>query len=194
MTSIRLYILGALSRNGPMHGHQIRRLARIDRTELWTDVKPGSLYAALHRLEAEGAIKRISTIQEGNLPVRVVYELTAEGRNELLAYRDEALRDTQLRPSPVDLALQYTDDMSDEQLTDVIKDRRRILLTQLESWQHLHDAAQSHLHDLEDVTFRHTLIRLTAEIAWHDELLETLPKYFARNGAPQGGTPAAHPT
>jgi len=29
---------------------------QIDRTELWADVKPGSLYAALHRMEADEAV------------------------------------------------------------------------------------------------------------------------------------------
>jgi DNA-binding PadR family transcriptional regulator len=183
MTSIRLYILGALSRNGPMHGHQIRRLARIDRTELWTDVKPGSLYAALHRLEAEGAIKAVSTSRDGNLPTRVVYDLTDDGRSELVAYRDEAMRDTRLRPDPVDLALQSISDMSDDQLMAAIEDRRRLLVSQLENWHHLFESAQPHLRDLEGMTFRHSLARLTAEIAWHDELLAMLPQYLREHRA-----------
>jgi DNA-binding PadR family transcriptional regulator len=184
MTSIRLFILGALSRSGPMHGHQIRRLARIDRTELWTDVKPGSLYAALHRLEAEGAIKAVSTAQDGNLPTRVVYDLTEDGHHELVAYRDEALRDVELRPAPVDLALQNTSDMSNDQLTAAIEDRRRLLQSQLDNWQHLYDTAAPHLHDLEAMTFRHSLVRLTAEIAWHDELLAALPEYLRKRAGP----------
>ena len=43
-------MLGALARHGPMYGHQIRRDARMDRADLWSDVRPGSLYGALHRL------------------------------------------------------------------------------------------------------------------------------------------------
>jgi len=39
-----------------MYGHQIRRDARMDRADLWSDVRPGSLYGALHRLAAEGLI------------------------------------------------------------------------------------------------------------------------------------------
>ena len=52
MSTTRLFILGALSRLGPMHGHQIRREAQISRTESWSNVKPGSLYGALQRMEA----------------------------------------------------------------------------------------------------------------------------------------------
>lgn len=178
MTSIRLFILGALSRNGPMHGHQIRRLARTDRTELWTDVKPGSLYAALHRLESEGAIKAVSTERDGKMPTRVVYDITEEGYDEFIAYRDAALRETELRPDPVDLALQSTTDMTESQLTAAIEDRRRSLQSQLDNWQHLSETAAPHLRGLEALTFRHSLVRLAAETAWHDELLAALPKHF----------------
>ena len=34
MSSVRLFVLGSLARGGPMHGHQIRREAQTDRTEL----------------------------------------------------------------------------------------------------------------------------------------------------------------
>jgi len=73
MNPTRLFVLGALARHGPMYGHQIRRDARIDCTELWSEVKPGSLYAALHRLQAEGLIEPVRTEQQGNLPARTVY-------------------------------------------------------------------------------------------------------------------------
>ena len=79
MNPTRLFVLGALARHGPMYGHQIRRDARIDCTELWSEVKPGSLYAALHRLHAEGLIEPVRTEQQGNLPARTVYAVTAEG-------------------------------------------------------------------------------------------------------------------
>ena len=72
-------MLGALARNGPMYGHQIRRDARMDRADLWSDVRPGSLYGALHRLAAEGLIEPVRTEQPGHRPARTVYAITAEG-------------------------------------------------------------------------------------------------------------------
>jgi DNA-binding PadR family transcriptional regulator len=44
MNPTRLFVLGALARRGPMYGHQLRRGARLDRAELWSEVRPGSLY------------------------------------------------------------------------------------------------------------------------------------------------------
>lgn len=159
-----------------MHGHQIRRAAQVDRTELWADVKPGSLYAALHRLAAEGVIEVVRTEQDGNLPARTVYAITAEGRSELAALRDAALREIRLRPDPVDLALQNSTDLAEEELRGVLQDRRHALGAQLAAWQHQRELAEPHLRGLEPATFTHTELRLHAEIGWHDHLLEQLPK------------------
>src|ERR1700751_2258724 len=124
MNSTRLFILGALARGGPMYGHQIRRAAQVDRTELWTDIKQGSLYGALHRMAAEGVIEVVRTEQQGSMPARTVYAITLAGQEELVAIRDEALRNTRLRPDPVDLALQNAQDMSEAELRAVLEDRR----------------------------------------------------------------------
>src|SRR3954463_7472101 len=108
MSSVRLYILGALAELGPMHGHQIRREAQTNRTELWTDIKVGSLYRALGRRAEEGTIEAVRTERAGNMPARTIYAITDMGRQELDVLRDDVLREVRLRPDPVDLALQYS--------------------------------------------------------------------------------------
>ncbi len=168
-----------------MHGHQIRREAQLDRTELWSDVKRGSLYGALHRLVAEGAIEEVRTEQAGG-PERRVYAITEAGRRELVAHRDEALRQTQLRPDPVDLALQYTSDLAEEELRTLIADRRSALAAELTSWEHEWQRVAPALRGLESMTFAHTAYRLRAELEWHDHLLEQLPKLLADPTAPVG--------
>jgi DNA-binding PadR family transcriptional regulator len=161
-----------------MYGHQIRRAAQLDRTELWTDIKQGSLYSALHRMAAEGVIREVRTEREGKMPARTVYAITPTGHRELVALRDEALRETQLRPDPVDLALQNVHDMSEDELRTVLQDRRDTIAAELARWRHLRDTAGPHLTPVEAVGFRHTLLRVEAELAWHDEFLEALPKLF----------------
>jgi DNA-binding PadR family transcriptional regulator len=174
MNPTRLFILGALARGGPMHGHQIRRAAQIDHSELWADVKPGSLYAALKRMAGEGSIEVLRTEQDGNLPPRTIYAITDDGRAELHALRDEGLRETRLRPDPVDLALQYTGDLSETDLRAVIESRRQSLMSQLSSWQSLLSTADPYLEPIERVTFDHVFIRLRAELTWHEALLNDL--------------------
>jgi DNA-binding PadR family transcriptional regulator len=179
MNSTRLFILGSLARGGPMYGHQIRRAAQLDRTELWTDIKQGSLYGALHRMAAEGAIEVVRTEQTGNMPARTVYTITPAGREELVALRDQALRDTRLRPDPVDLALQNAQDMSQDELRTVLEDRRAAIAAALTSWKHLRETAEPHLTDIESLGFAHTLLRLEAELAWHEQSLKALPTIYA---------------
>lgn len=179
MSSVRLFILGSLARSGPMHGHQIRRNAQTDRTELWTDIKVGSLYGALNRMAAEGVIEAVRTERTGNLPARTVYAITDAGRTELSALRAAVLRDTRLRPDPVDLALSYHDDMPDEELLAAVADRRAALDTALRSWQHLLESATPYLSGVEPLGFQHHLIRLKAELDWHDLVLAELPKLLA---------------
>ncbi|MGR6918848.1 PadR family transcriptional regulator [[Actinomadura] parvosata] len=180
MSDARMFVLGALLR-GPMHGHQIRRQAQLDRTELWTDIKVGSLYGALHRLVAEGAIEVVRT-EQGAGPARTVYALTQAGREEFIALRDRALREVRLRPDPVDLALHYADDLTEQDLRALIGARRDALVARLTAWLHQREQAEPYLRGLEPMTFDHTTARLRAEIAWHESLLEQLPGLLAADG------------
>jgi DNA-binding PadR family transcriptional regulator len=171
-----LFVLGSLAKEGPMHGHQIRRAAQVDRTELWTDIKPGSLYGALHRMAADGVVEVVRTEQEGNMPPRTVYGITPAGREELAEHRATALRRVRLTPDPVDLALQYIDDLDEDELRAVLTARRDEIAAQLDSWNELHAQALPYLTGLEPMTFEHTLYRLRAELAWHNEFLDRLPE------------------
>jgi DNA-binding PadR family transcriptional regulator len=163
-----------------MHGHQIRRDAQTDRTEMWTDVKVGSLYAALGRMAAEGVIEALRTERAGNLPARTVYAITEPGRQELSAQRAATLRDTYLRPDPVDLALAYSDGMSAKELLDAMSDRRAAIAAELQSTRNLLELATPYLTGIEPLGFQHRLIRLEGELAWHDLVLGELPALLAQ--------------
>jgi len=180
MSTTRLFILGALARIGPMHGHQIRREAQLNRTETWSNVKPGSLYGALQRLEKEGAIEVVRTEQEGNRPERTVYAITDKGRTELVAIRDAIMRDSRLRPDPVDLAIQFLDDnLTVEEATLDMRLRLRDLEDQLAVWRAQRESADPFLNDLDRMVFEHSLRRLALEIEWHRDVLNQLPELLA---------------
>ena len=80
MSSVRLYILGALAVEGPMHGHQLRLLAEKEHVHYWTDISVGSLYGVIKRLAAEGLITELRVEREGNYPERQVYDVSPAGR------------------------------------------------------------------------------------------------------------------
>jgi DNA-binding PadR family transcriptional regulator len=170
-----LFILGTLARSGPMHGHQMRRAAQTDRTDIWSEVKPGALYQALHRMAQEGTIEAVRVEQEGNRPARTIYRITEEGRQELEVLRNVALRSFQLRPDPVDVALQNIDKMPQDQLRAILQDRRSLIATEHATWRHVYESAAPHLRPIEQAIINHSLRRLEAELQWHDELLSQLP-------------------
>jgi len=167
MNPTRLFVLGALARHGAMYGHQIRRDARMDRADLWSDVRPGSLYSALHRLAAEGLIEPVRTEQSGNLPARTVYAITAEGQRELRALRAEALQETGLRPDPVDLALVMSDELDPAVLRGYIEDRIRALSSRAAQFAHHGERSWPDQTVADDLVLEHARLRIEAELAWH---------------------------
>jgi DNA-binding PadR family transcriptional regulator len=176
MSSVRLFILGTLVEHGPMHGHQIRAQAQEDRTELWTEIRAGALYGALKRLEREGLIEATRTERAGHFPERTVYGVTPDGRRALATVHDEALRKVVFRPDPFDLALAHSSDVPEETLSQIVGDRRAALAAQQSSMRHQLDAADPWLSEAERLVLEHVISRLVSEVAWHDELLNRLPK------------------
>ncbi|MBB5916060.1 DNA-binding PadR family transcriptional regulator [Nocardia transvalensis] len=176
MNETRLFVLAALAKRGPMHGHQLRRDARLDRADLWSRVKPGSLYGALHRMSDEGLIRPVRTEQEGALPARTVYEITGEGRRELRALRDEAFTGVDIRPDPVDLALAVSDDLDRELLRGYIEDRLAALRARRSRIEHQPDRRRPDRNTADDLIVDHAIMRIQAEIDWHEKVLACVDK------------------
>jgi DNA-binding PadR family transcriptional regulator len=183
MNPTRLFVLGALARHGPMYGHQIRRDARIDRTELWSEVKPGSLYSALHRLQAEGLIEPVRTEQQGNRPARTVYAITSEGRRELRALREEALREVTMRPDPVDLALAMSADLDEDALRGYFAGRRQALSGRAALFARAREHAWPDQGPADDLIIEHAMARIETELRWHDMVLDRIGKLVGAEAA-----------
>ncbi|HLS76981.1 MAG TPA: PadR family transcriptional regulator [Nocardia sp.] len=174
MNETRLFVLAALARRGPMHGHQLRRDARLDRADLWSRVKPGSLYGALHRMSDEGLVRPLRTEQDGALPARTVYEITDEGRRELAALRDEALTEVDIRPDPVDLALAVSADLDPALLRGYLEDRLAALRVRLSRIEHQPDRRPPGHTRIDDLVVEHATMRIRTEIDWHQKVLADL--------------------
>lgn len=83
--TLDLLILQTLT-PGPNHGLGIaRRIGQVTRGTF--DVRPGSLFPALHRLEEKGWLKSAWGDSENNRKAKY-YELTAAGRKQLKAETD----------------------------------------------------------------------------------------------------------
>jgi DNA-binding PadR family transcriptional regulator len=179
VSSIRLFILGTLAASGPLHGHQIRQQAQSDRTDSFTDIQVGSVYGALKRLANEDLIREVRTEKIGNRPERTVYEITPEGRRALAAIRDAALRELDKHFDPFDLALVQSRDLPEEDLAQFVAHRLAALQVRVSSMRHHAEHAEPYVNEAERMVIRHLIARTEAEVRWHAELADRIPKVAA---------------
>jgi DNA-binding PadR family transcriptional regulator len=165
----------------------------VDRTELWSELKQGSLYSALHRLQAERLIEPVRTEQQGNLPARTVYAITSEGRRELRALREEALREVTMRPDPVDLALAMSADLDEDTLRGYFASRREALSSRVAFLTHERGRVWPDQAPADDLIMEYAIARIETELRWHDAVLDRIGK-LAADAAPADAAPVGTAT
>lgn len=179
MSSIRLFILGALDIEGEMHGHQLRQLAEKEHIDMWTDITVGGLYGAIKRLAAEGLIEEARIEREGAYPERQVWRITHAGHIALNNLRRQGLQEIVLRPDPFDLAFARFDVDEAETLPVVLEARLARLRAMLADTETHTRHASPYLSVGEQHVMKHKTDRLRAEITWHEELVQNLPEIIS---------------
>jgi len=179
VSSIRLFILGALDIEGEMHGHQLRQLAEKEHIDMWTDITVGGLYGAIKRLAAEGLIEEARVEREGAYPERQVWRITEAGHEALHALRVLGLQEVVIRPDPFDLAIGRLDLDQADSLPGILEGRLarlRAMLTETEA----HTVRISQYLSVGEIhVMKHKSDRLRAEISWHEELVQKLPEILS---------------
>jgi DNA-binding PadR family transcriptional regulator len=174
MNLTRLMTLGILARNGPSHGHHIRRVADLTDVGEWGGVSVGALYRELRAMEREGLVEAARTEKVGNRPERTVYAITDEGRLELTALREQAIKPPLAPgPDPLGVALLFAaDGLERGELRRTLRARREMLAI----WaaevaaERAGLIAKGYLDVLAASVMRRGIIHTEAEVRWHDEL------------------------
>ena len=187
-------ILGLLAERGPMHGHQIRRTAELTNAGVWGGITGGALYAELRKLDGEGLVEAIREEQVGRRPARTVYQITQEGRLELIVQRDAALEVVFGSADPMSVVLLFAAGADASELAERLAARRHRVAGQLEAMSAERErlTRQGILPPLAVAAFRRGELRLEAELRWHEEFerqLEADPPGRLAAGA-RGGRPA----
>ncbi|MEO6532127.1 MAG: PadR family transcriptional regulator [Pseudolysinimonas sp.] len=176
MSSIRLYILGALADEGDMHGHQLRQLAEKEHVDEWTDISVGALYGAIKRLHAEGLINEVRTERDGAYPERQIWGITLAGRIALENLRYDGLTEIVTRADPFDLAVSRLNLAKLDEIPVLLQNRLAQLNVLLAQDEAKLASISAYLTPLELVVMSHKTTRLRADIAWHENLLSRLPE------------------
>ena len=90
LTPLALTALAFLAER-PMHPYEMYQLAQRRKDDRLVKLRPGTLYHAVSRMEADGLVKALRTEREGNRPERTSYEITAAGRAVLQSDISELL-------------------------------------------------------------------------------------------------------
>lgn len=89
----------SLAREEPMHPYQMLRLLRERHKDDVLDLKRGSLYHAINRLQRDGLIEAVKADRAGRRPERTTYRLTKQGEQELIGWLQERVARVQRSPS-----------------------------------------------------------------------------------------------
>jgi DNA-binding PadR family transcriptional regulator len=154
-----------------MHGHQIRRTAELTNAEVWGGITGGALYAELRKLDGEGLVEAVREEQVGRRPARTVYQITEEGRLELVIQRDAALDVVFGSADPVSVVLLFAAGADQTELSEQLVARRHRVAVQLESMVAERErlTGQGILPPRAVAAFRRGELRLEAELRWHEE-------------------------
>ena len=112
-----------LLRQRPMHPYEMQRLIRQCHKDEFLDLKRGSLYHAIERLQRAGLIDVVETSREGRRPERTVYHLTEAGELEVLNWLRELLAKPAREPSQFLAALSFLPQLSTEDALDQLHAR-----------------------------------------------------------------------
>jgi DNA-binding PadR family transcriptional regulator len=190
-------------RERAMHPYEMQRLIRQRHKDDFLDLKRGSLYHAIERLERAGLIAVVETSREGKRPERTVYRLTEEGERELLDWLRELLAKPICETSQFVAAVSYLAQLAPEDARDQLSERAGRLEMTLVSF----DAILQNLHVRLPRVFllkaEYMRAMIQAELQWVRSLIEEIgtgrlswdPETLCRCGPtpplPEEGPPAS---
>ncbi|MFB8026321.1 PadR family transcriptional regulator [Streptomyces sp. NPDC056465] len=173
--------LGTLQNVGPLHGHEIRRIAEVTSVSSWGGVSVGALYRELRTMDEGGLVESVRTEQVGRRPARTVYRITSSGEGELRELREQAVTQVHHGTDPFGVALLFTRTSELPTLLELLERRREAVLTMrndIESESRaLREAGQ--IGPLDAAMFRRRVMQLDADLLWQDELDRTIAETVA---------------
>ncbi|ABS04973.1 DNA-binding PadR family transcriptional regulator [Kineococcus radiotolerans] len=163
----------ALLADGPLHGYEVRK--RLDlRLGVFRALSYGTLYPALRALQAGGCITE--TTQE-RLPgtvspkrARVVYEITAHGRDRLAAMLDESGPEA-WEDDAFGVHFALFTRVAPRTRLRILEGRRARLLERLEQMNRSIDRTQAQLDSYALEAQRHGVETVRSEVDWLDRLI-----------------------
>jgi DNA-binding PadR family transcriptional regulator len=163
-------VLGLLESQGPLHGHQIKLIARDTEVAQWGGIGIGALYRELRVMDGEGLVRAVVVEKVGRRPVRTVYEITDAGRRELRGLRETAVCELRFGPDPLSVALLFGRVGDPDELAGFLARRRETLAATIADLDAERDEHLAHgrIATLDAALFRRQAMLLETEMRWLD--------------------------
>jgi len=178
--SVRLFVLGLIYQRDT-YGYEIKATARLWGLERWAQIKDGSIYHALAKLDEEGLVEERNIEQLENNRPRYVYRTTEKGREAFLSLLRETCRTAPTEGRAIDLGLAFIRHLPPEERANLLEERQ----TQLNKAHASLLVGFDNLHQHETLpswvlaSMQHSLARIEAEIQWNLEMIDRVGQWPA---------------
>jgi DNA-binding PadR family transcriptional regulator len=163
-----------LLRERSMHPYEMQCLIRQRHKDEFLDLKRGSLYHAIERLQQAGLIAAVSTSREGRRPERTVYRLTEVGERELLDWLGELLAKPLRETSWFLAALSFLPHLSQQEAQDQLRERISRLEIELVALDAIVQKLLPQIARVHLVEVEYARALRQAELTWVRSLLDDL--------------------
>ncbi len=176
--SVRLFVLGLVNL-GETYGYEIKATSHRWGLERWAQIRDGSIYHALAKLQKEKLIEERLTEQSENNQTRYVYRITPEGHEEFMKLLRDTLRESPYEGRSIDLGLAFITHLPPEERVALLKARQdHLRWTRADLLERFQNVNRSeNLAAWVPIGVRHSLGRIDFEIEWNQELIETVGQW-----------------
>ena len=156
------------------HGYEIQKFIKHNHMEEWNNVKSGSIYYAMNKLEKEGLIKLIEKIGNKEKSKRI-YSITEKGCRELKKMAsielEKPLNDVF---SEKFLIYPIIESIEKEELIKKIKIHIKTLEEKLKKIDYWYEIKEKNAKNVEKATFELMKNTLMSQIKWHQILINSI--------------------
>ncbi|MBX4271620.1 PadR family transcriptional regulator [Clostridium estertheticum] len=161
------------------HGYEIQKFIQASGFDNWTNIKAGSIYYALSKMEKAGEIELVREETRGSR-IRRIYRITDSGKNELKKAIEKEL-DKPLVPLNIDkFILPSTFNKLDKDVAiKIIESHMKELNKTLEYWNYWRNVKINGDSPLvEKISFDMTICNYEYELKWCKALIEEFDLYY----------------
>jgi DNA-binding PadR family transcriptional regulator len=157
-----------------MHPYEMQRLIRQRKKDDFLDLKRGSLYHAIGRLQRAGFIEAVATTREGKRPERTVYRITGTGSDELLAWLRELIANPARETSQFFAALSFLPVLKPHDALLLLEDRAGLLEAEVAELDSVLRTMVPKIGRVVLVEVEYTVAMRRAELAWVRSIADDL--------------------